>query len=139
MSSADLALLAATAAHLGFQATVTAVVYPALARVPREQWAAAHRAHSRAITPVVAVVYGSVLGCCGWALGAGPAAGTWVAVAASAAAVLVTASAAAPAHARLGIGYDPRVIRRLVRADRLRTVAAATALAAALVVVLGPA
>src|SRR3712207_7268377 len=41
----------ATAAHLGFQATVTAVVYPALARTPAPQWAAAHRAHSRAITP----------------------------------------------------------------------------------------
>ena len=36
------ALLAATAAHAGFQATVTLLVYPALARVAAADFASAH-------------------------------------------------------------------------------------------------
>ena len=131
MTSAEIVLLAATAAHLGFQATVTAVVYPALARTPPARWAAVHDAHSRAITPVVAVVYGSLLVACGWALWSGPDAATVVAVAATAAAMLVTAVAAAPAHGRLAGGHDPDRIRRLLRVDRLRVAAAAVALVAA--------
>lgn len=127
------ALLAATALHLGFQATVTVLVYPALARVPPAQWTAAHRAHSRAITPVVAVVYGSLLAAGGWALWSGPAAGTWLALAATAVAMLVTAFVAAPAHGRLGGGHDPELLRRLLRADRVRAVAAALALLAAFI------
>ena len=126
------ALLAAAAAHLGFQVTVTAVVYPALARVPVPQWPAAHGAHSRAITPVVAAVYGSLLATGAWALWSGPSPWTWATLAATAAAMLVTAFAAAPTHGRLGQGHDPRRIRFLLRADRLRTVAAAVALFAAL-------
>jgi hypothetical protein len=128
---AEIAFLATTAAHLGFQVTVTAVVYPALARVPAGQWASAHDAHSRAITPVVTVVYGALLVTGGWALWSAPNAWTWVAVAATAAAMLVTAVAAAPAHGRLAGGHDPDRIRRLLRADRLRAVAAAVALVAA--------
>jgi tetrahydromethanopterin S-methyltransferase subunit E len=126
------ALLAAAAAHLGFQATVTAVVYPALARVPAPQWMDAHRAHSRAITPVVAAVYGSLLLTGAWALWSGPSPWTWLTLTATAAAMLVTAVAAAPAHGRLGAGHDPRHIRFLLRADRLRTLTAAIALVAAL-------
>ncbi|WP_249998868.1 hypothetical protein [Actinoplanes sp. M2I2] len=132
-TSAATALLTATAVHLGFQATVTALVYPALARVPAEQWTAAHRAHSRAITPVVAVVYGSLLVACGWALWSDPSVWTWVAVAATAVAMAVTAFAAAPAHGRLGHGHDADRIRRLLRADRVRALAAAVALVAALI------
>jgi hypothetical protein len=134
--TADAALFAATAAHLGFQATVTAIVYPALARVPAAQWAAAHRAHSRAITPVVAVVYGALLATGGGALWSRPSAWTWVAVAATAAAMLVTALAAAPAHGRLAAGHDPGRIHRLLGADRLRAAAAAVALTAAFLAVL---
>lgn len=132
MTSAETYLIAATAAHLGFQATVTAVVYPALARVPPAGWAAAHHAHSRAITPLVAVVYGALLVACGWALWTDRSAATVVAVAATAAAMLVTAAAAAPAHGRLAGGHDPDRIHRLLRVDRLRAVAAAIALVAAL-------
>jgi hypothetical protein len=126
-------LLAATAAHFGFQATVTAVVYPALARVPAAQWTSAHQMHSRAITPVVAVIYGAlaVAGC--WALLSRPDAWTLVALAATALAVLVTAVAAAPAHGRLGDGHDPERIGRLLVIDRIRAAAAACALAAAAV------
>lgn len=127
------ALLAATAVHLGFQATVTVLVYPALARVPPAQWAEAHRAHSRAITPVVVVVYGSLLAAGAWALWQGPTTGTWLTLAATAVAMLVTALVAAPAHARLGVAHDPKRLRQLLRADRLRTVAAALALLAAFI------
>lgn len=131
----EAALLTATAVHLGFQATVTAIVYPALARVPAAQWAAAHDAHSRAITPVVAVVYGALALAGGWALLSGPDAWTLVALAATAVAMLITALIAAPAHGRLGAGHDPERIGRLLRVDRTRVAAAVIALAAAVLAV----
>jgi hypothetical protein len=131
VTTPETALLTATAVHLGFQATVTAVVYPALARVPAAQWAVGHRAHSRAITPMVAVVYGALALAGGWALLSGPDAWTVVALIATAVAMLVTALVAAPAHGRLGAGHDPRRIDRLLRVDRIRAAAAVVALAAA--------
>lgn len=124
-------MLAATAVHLGFQATVTLLVYPALARVPAAGWADAHRAHSRAVTPVVVVVYGALVLSGGWALLSRPGGWTGVALAAVAVALLVTAVAAAPAHGRLGAGHDAGRIRRLLAVDRVRAVAAAVAFAAA--------
>ncbi len=131
VTTPEAALLTATAVHLGFQATVTAVVYPALARVPAAQWEVAHGAHARAITPVVAVVYGGLALAGGWALLSGPDAWTVVALAAAAVAMLITALVAAPAHGRLGAGHDPRRMDRLLRVDRLRAAAAVVALAAA--------
>jgi hypothetical protein len=129
--TSEAALLASTAAHFGFQATVTAVVYPALARVPAEQWPSAHRAHSRAITGLVVIVYGALVMTGGWALWSGPGAATLVALAATAVALAVTAAVAAPAHARLSTGPDPARIAALLRADRIRAVASAFALVAA--------
>ena len=131
MTSPATALLTATAVHFGFQLTVTAVVYPALARVAPVQWADAHRAHTRAITPVVVVVYGGLALVGGWALLRGPNPPTLVALGATAVAALVTAVAAAPAHRRLGAGYDAERIGRLLQVDRIRAVAATVALAAA--------
>ena len=131
--SSEVALLAATAVHAGFQATVTTLVYPALARVPAEQWAGTHLAHTRAITPLVAVIYGGLAVTGGWALLSEPDGWTLVVLAATAIAVLVTAVVAAPAHGRLGGGHDRARIRRLVRADRVRTAAAVIAVAAAIV------
>ena len=127
----EVALLAAAAAHAGFQLTVTALVYPALARVPPGRWAAAHAAHSRAITPLVVLVYGVLAVTGGWALLSGPDPWTWAALAALAVAGLTTAFAAAPAHGRLAAGHDPALIRRLLRADRIRAVAAVLAVTAA--------
>jgi hypothetical protein len=135
VTNSGVALLTATAVHFGFQATVSAIVYPALARVPPAQWATAHSAHTRAITPVVAVLYGALALICGWTLLSGPSAGELVAVAATAAAALVTAVAAAPAHGRLGAGHDAGRIARLLRVDRIRAVAAAIALTAAVAAV----
>ncbi|GAA2597863.1 hypothetical protein GCM10010435_91510 [Winogradskya consettensis] len=132
MITAPVALLAAVAAHAGFQVSVTVLVYPALARVPGEGWTVAHAAHSRAITPLVAVVYGLLAAASGWALFTGPGAWTLGCLAAVAVAVSVTVVLAAPAHGRLAAGHDPALLQRLLRADRVRAVAAVLATLAAI-------
>jgi len=134
MSAWNVALLAATGVHAGFQATVTVLVYPALARVRVEDWSTAHDAHSRSITPLVAVVYGAAVVSAGGALRQSPgAAGVWVAALGTAGAVLVTATAAAPTHGRLGRGRTPELVARLLVADRVRLGCAVLALAGAVV------
>jgi hypothetical protein len=126
------ALLAATGAHAGFQATVTVLVYPALARVPPEDWPAAHDAHSRRITPLVAVVYGAaVVASAGSVRQAPGSVGARVAALGTASAVLVTAAVAAPTHARLGRGRTPQLVARLLVADRVRLGCAALGFAGA--------
>jgi hypothetical protein len=125
------ALLGAAALHAGFQLTVTLVVYPALADLPPDGWGPAHDAHSRRITPVVGVVYLAALVACGGALLQAPSPGVLVAVAGTLAAVAVTAVSAAPTHGRLGRGREDALVRRLLRADRLRCAAALVALAGA--------
>ncbi|GAA0306527.1 hypothetical protein GCM10009528_24720 [Kineococcus aurantiacus] len=47
--------------HADFQATITLVAYPALVAAPAASWGQVHAAHSRRITPLVAVVHGAVL------------------------------------------------------------------------------
>ena len=136
VDAADLALVAAAALHLGFQATVTAVVYPALSRVPAESWPAAHHSHSRAITPVVVLVYGSLVVAGGWALRSQPSAWTIAALAAAAVSAATTALVAAPVHRRLAGARDGALIRRLLRADRVRTGAAVICLVGALLAAL---
>ncbi|MEZ0165706.1 hypothetical protein AB2L27_13175 [Kineococcus sp. LSe6-4] len=137
MTDAATALLATTAAHAGFSAVVTAVAYPALAATPAERWAAVHAAHSRRITPVVACVYGALLASWAWALATLPAsAGLLTAAAGTVAAFGATAAVAAPTHARLGReGPRPELVRRLLRADAVRTAGAGLALAGAVVAV----
>ena len=133
-------LLAATAVHAGFQATVTVLVYPALARLPEDAWARGHAAHTRAITPLVAVVYGALLTTCAGAAvstlrgsqGGAAAVAVWVAVGATAVVLALTATLAAPAHGRLSSGRTEPLVRRLLLADRLRLACALVALAAAL-------
>jgi hypothetical protein len=127
-----LALLAAAALHLGFQLTVTAVVYPALARA--EDWERAHPAHTRSITPVVVLVYGALVVAGGWALVV-----TWpdpwvlVSAGGGGAALLATALVAAPTHGRLAVHRDPVLLRRLLGADLARAVGAVVCLAGAAV------
>jgi hypothetical protein len=129
-------LLAAAALHLGFQATVTWLVYPVLvAQGPTDEWVAMHAAHSRRVTPLVVLMYGALFppvvvstwhvhqGAAGWGAG--------VAVAGAIVAFGATAGVAAPAHGRLTHGWDDRVARRLVRADALRLVGAVLCLAGA--------
>jgi hypothetical protein len=136
----DAWLLAAAALHLGFQATVTLLVYPALvAQGPADEWAAMHAAHSRRVTPLVVLVYGALFppvvvsawhvleGATGWGAG--------VAVAGAVVAFGATAWVAAPAHGRLTRGWDDKVARRLVRADAVRLVGGMLCLAGALAAV----
>jgi hypothetical protein len=133
VSTWQVALLAATGLHAGFQATVTVLVYPALARVRAEDWSTAHDVHSRSITPLVAIVYGAaVVACLGSVLTDPRSVGAWVAAAGTAGAVLVTAVAAAPTHGRLGRGRTPELLGRLLAADRLRLVGALVAFAGAI-------
>lgn len=132
VSGWTVALLTATGVHAGFQATVTGLVYPALARVPAEDWPAAHDTHSRRITPLVAVVYGAAVVTSAGTLRQSPgSAGARVAALGTAGAVLVTAAVAAPTHGRLGRGRTPQLVTRLLVADRVRLGCALLALAGA--------
>lgn len=129
-------LLLVAAAHLGFQLTVDLVVYPALAEVGRDRWASAHAAHSRRITPVVALVYLPLVLVLGWTAAAEPSdVGTWVAVGGGLLAVATTAAVAAPLHGRLGSADEdarPALHARLARADRARTLGAVVSVVGAL-------
>jgi hypothetical protein len=134
--SAVTAFALAAALHAGFQLTVTVVVYPALAARSADEWTAAHARHSRAVTPVVAVVYGAlvVTGVALVVTGPGPAG--WVALAGAATAIGLTAAVAAPAHGQLS-RRDERLLARLLVADRGRCAAALVALVAAALSVAG--
>lgn len=117
------------AAHAAFQTTVSVVVYPALAAVGDEGFAAAHDAHSRRIVALVAPLYAALLAVGGWAALSDPRPLVLAAVAAHGVALLVTALVAAPTHGRLGIdGPTPALLRRLARSDLARTAAAWTGL-----------
>ena len=132
-------LLLLAAVHLGFQLTVDLVVYPALGEVPDAAWAVAHEGHSRRITPVVAAIYPPLVVVLGWAVASEPREmGTWVALAGGLVSVVATAAVAAPTHGRLASvppGERPALMRRLDRADRVRTVGAVTCLVGAVLLV----
>ena len=128
-SPALVALLAASTLHLGFQLTVTAIVYPALARTSDSQWARAHDAHSRAIVPLVVLTYAALLGTLAWAwLTASTGPGLVVATAGTVLTFATTAFVAAPTHGRLGReGRSDDAIHRLLRSDRVRAAGAVLA------------
>lgn len=138
MSFWSVALVSATCVHAGFQLTVTTLVYPALVRVAPAAFARAHADHSRAIVPLVALVYAVVIVAAVGSVLADPASVlSWLAAVTTAAALLVTALRAAPLHGRLGRHGsepwpEPGLLRSLVRADRLRTLFALLAAAAAI-------
>lgn len=135
MASWSILLVASTGLHAGFQLTVTTLAYPALTRVARPDFARAHADHARAIVPLVALVYGAVVVASAGAVLATPASLlAWSAALASAVALLTTALRAAPLHGRLGrSGPEPDLLRALLRADRVRTLFALLAVAAAVV------
>lgn len=127
------AYAAVVAGHAGFQLTVTALVYPVLARTPASAWAATHDRHSRRITPLVVLAYGGMVLTGSWAAYDGRVtAPLAAALGASAGAMLLTAVLAAPLHGRLGRGGPDRdLLRRLLVVDRARAVLAVVALVAA--------
>lgn len=128
-------LVVAAAVHAGFQLAVSTLVYPALADEPPDRFAAAHRAHSRRITPLVTLVYAGVIGSAAPVLapdrGGRPEPAAIMALAAQAVALGTTALVAAPLHGRLGRARTDDDLRRLRRADLVRTTAAVVGLAAA--------
>ncbi len=130
-------LLVVAAVHAGFQVTVDLLVYPALAEVPPDQWARAHAAHSRRITPLVAVLYPAVVLALAWVLVTRPdEPGAWIVAAGAGTALAVTALSAAPTHGRLSTAPAddrPALLRTLARADRVRTLGALVCLVGALV------
>ncbi len=127
------ALIAASGLHAGFQVTVTAVVYPALARTDPREWAPTHDAHSRSIVGVVVVVYALLLVTTIWALLTNQGnVWVWLSAAGAAVAMGTTALVAGPTHGRLDAHPDNDLIRRLLAADRVRTLAALVSFVAAL-------
>lgn len=133
------ALLAATCLHAGFQLTVTTLVYPALFWVDAAGWAQAHARHSRAVTPLVGLVYAVLVAAGVWSVAVQPPdAGTAVALLGSVAAIAATAVVAAPLHGRLGReGPEENLLHRLRRADLVRSVASVVAVAGAAAATLG--
>jgi hypothetical protein len=133
--SAVVAFAIATALHAGFQGTVTALVYPVLVDRAPEEWRLAHDRHSRAIVPLVGVVYLALLVAGGFLVASGPDAAGWLALLLTAGAMATTAVAAAPVHGRLTDRDDALVVRLLV-ADRWRCASAVLGAVTATVAVL---
>lgn len=124
--------------HLGFQVTVTLLVYPALVRLGREHpenWSTAHARHSRGIAPLVAVVYGVLLASGVWVLTGHISAWEAVAGAGAVGAAVTTAVGAAPTHGRLATP-DPALLQRLLTLDRVRLAWAAVGAVAAVLALL---
>jgi hypothetical protein len=131
VTSPETALLAAVAVHAGFQLTVTTLVYPALFRT--SDWLPTHRAHSRAITPLVAVIYGALVVTSAWAVVDGvDSIGTVLALGGITLCLLTTAFFAAPLHGKLAGGRDAALVDRLLVADGVRSIGAVLALVGAL-------
>jgi hypothetical protein len=130
------AFLAAAAAHAGFQATVTLVVYPTLSHVRAAHWRQAHDRHTQAVRPLVAVAYLALAATGVWWLATDWSALAVVAVVLAALSMATTAVLAAPLHRRL-VRRDDAALARLLGVDKARTVlalAAAGVAIAALVV-----
>ena len=121
------AFLAATAAHAGFQLTVTALVYPALVRIGPDDWERAHARHSRGIVPLVVLVYGALVVTSVPFVMHHHSVAAWLGFGGAWGAMLVTAVAAAPTHGRL-VTPEPHLLRRLIVVDRVRAGLACLAL-----------
>jgi hypothetical protein len=133
--AAATAFLVAVSVHAGFLATVTVVVYPALARVRSAHWRQAHDRHRRSIVLLVAVTYVAVAATGAWWLAVDWSTLAAVAVALALLSMAVTAVLAAPLHRRL-VRRDEALIDRLLRVDRVRTALGVAAVAVAIAAVL---
>ena len=137
--TAAVAHLAAACAYAGFQATITAVVYPQLAAVGRFAPAAfpAHEArHSTRTAVVVGPLFAALVGATGWLVVTAPTSVlAWAAAGCTGVVLGITALAAVPRHDRLRRGWDPAVMDRLLRVDTVRAGAALAQVALAVAVV----
>lgn len=126
--SAQVWLAGVSLVHVGFQAAVSVVVYPALAATPDEQWASVHAAHSRRVSFLVGPLYLALIAVNLAVLVTGPwSVGTVLALVGNGVAGLTTAVVAGPTHSRLARERTAVLTRRLVRADLLRFLGAAIA------------
>jgi len=133
--AASTAFLVSVSVQAGLLATVTAVVYPALARVRASHWRQAHDRHRRSIALLVTVTYVAVAGTGAWWLAVDWSTPAAVAVALALLSMAVTALLAAPLHRRL-VRRDDALIDRLLRVDRVRTALGVAAVAVAIGAVL---
>lgn len=134
-----LALLTASAVHLGFQSAVTSDVYPQLFDGPSHDLAERQADHARRITPTAIAVYTSTLAAAGWtAYGAIRSAdqrgrvATTIACATAAVVPALTAAVAVPLH--VGVANDRITgvgLQAIIMSDRVRTGLAALGVAAA--------
>jgi hypothetical protein len=129
------AFLAAAAAHAGFQATVTLVVYPTLSHVRAAHWRQWHDRETRAVRPLVAVAYVALAATGLWWLAADWSALAVVAVVLAALSMAVTLVLAAPLHRRL-IRRDEAALARLLGVDKARTLLAFAAVGVAIAALL---
>lgn len=135
VNQAPLLFLLAAGVHAGFQLTVTALVYPALSRVPADRWANEHARHSRAIIPLVGLVYVLLAASVIWLLMTDRHGSTYVGAVGAATIAAVTAFGAAPLHGRLSVRND-ELISRLLRIDQVRALLAVLLVGVALSAVL---
>lgn len=115
--------LVAAAALAGVGWTVQLVVYPAFALVGEQRWVEYHARHSRAISRVVAVPWlAQGVSTAALLVGGLRVASAGLAVLALLT-VVVTVAAAVPSHGRLAAGVREDELRRLLRANLVRTLA----------------
>ncbi|WP_134766729.1 hypothetical protein [Nocardioides sp. 1609] len=136
MDTPVVAFALASVLHAGFQVTVTTLAYPALAARGPEGWRATHDRHSRAIVPLVAVVYAGLLVTGGFLVASGPDVAGWLALGGAGAALAVTAALAAPIHGRLTT-HDEALVAWLLVVDRWRCAAAVVGAVAAVAALAG--
>ena len=135
IDAAATGFLVASAAHAGFLATVTTVVYPTLAHVRAAHWRQAHDRHSQEIRPLVAVTYLAVAATAVWWLADDWSTLAVIAVVLALLSMAVTVVLAAPMHRRL-VKRDEAALTRLLGVDRLRTLLALAAVGVAVAAVL---
>ena len=133
-----LALLTTSAAHLGFQAMVTSVVYPTLFDGPAHGIAERQAEHARLIAPVALALYASSIGAAaGTTYGSIPSGqprGLTPTVIACVTTLAVPAITAGVVPIHVGIAQEQisrSRIRALLASDRIRTGLAALGVAAA--------
>ncbi len=126
-------LLVATALHVGFQVTLSVVVYPALVQIPPASWRTAHGNYWLRVVPLIALVYVLAALACAGVLFTGATASAWVASVATTTTIGLTVLAAIPLHRRLELAPDVALLRRLTILDRVRTAVALVALVGAVV------
>ena len=134
--SAEQFLLLATGVHLGFQAVVTVLVYPALVNLAPDDWVRGHAAHSHRMIIMVIPVYATLFTALGWALSTVSRSPALIVTTGAILFVgVTTALVAAPIHHRLSTGGPTqKLLCDLRRADTFRLIGAAFACGAAILI-----